>query len=154
MVGVASIFVGALRAFHQQADRVRAKRHRRGVKLRLPRTIPFGLLDVRHDELLGRAAAAERPAKASDAAINSGKSRRSTESSIPKAPGAGNRDAATPQIAESPASPQACRQYCLPVFDWSLARTAAQIHRSHRAASHLRGRIVVLVLFVLAHTVH
>ena len=44
-------------AFHQQTDRVCAKRHRRGIELWLPEGHPIGLLDVRHDVLLRSAAA-------------------------------------------------------------------------------------------------
>src|SRR6267378_2230160 len=53
MVGIAFDFGWSpLVAFHEQADRVRSKRHGRGIKLRLAESQSIGLLDVRHNILL------------------------------------------------------------------------------------------------------
>ncbi len=45
-------------AFHKQTNRIRAKRHRRGIELRLAESQSVGLLDVRHDVLFWSPAAA------------------------------------------------------------------------------------------------
>ena len=50
-------------AFHQQADGIGAKRHRRGIKLRLAESHPIGLLDVRYDNLFRSAAATGKTGK-------------------------------------------------------------------------------------------
>ena len=50
-------------AFHQQADGVRAKGHRRGIKLRLAEGHAIGLLDVWHDVLFRSAAATGKAGK-------------------------------------------------------------------------------------------
>src|SRR5882762_7720013 len=50
-------------ALHEQANRIRAKRHRGGIKLRLAEGHSIGLLDVRHDVLLRRSPAAGKSRK-------------------------------------------------------------------------------------------
>src|SRR5438552_15095477 len=50
-------------AFHQQADGIGTKRHRRGIKLRLAEGHSIGLLHIRYDDLLRRPPATGKTGK-------------------------------------------------------------------------------------------
>jgi len=100
MVGIAFDFRRtAFVAFHQQADRVRAKRHGRGIKLRLAESQSIGLLNVRHNILLWRAPTAGKgPQKPATRPSTSGNRAGRRRRPIPKAPAAEIRGATILQI--------------------------------------------------------
>jgi len=159
MIGVPFDFRRApLVAFHEQPDGVCTKRHRRGIKLRLAESQSIGLLDVRHDVLFRRAAAAGE-------ARESKRCRHQLQEIAPV-------DAVVP-FRRGLAGEFAVKQLCklriarkllerppvlLARFRLELGADSSQIHRAF-VQLHICGRIVVLavqvfVLFVLAHNVH
>ncbi len=161
MVGVTFDFRRpSLVAFHQQADRIRPKRHGRGIKLRLAEGHPIGLLDVRHHVLLGRAAAAGETRK----------SQRCRHQLQEVTPVDGvvpfrrrlAREFAMQQLFELRITGEFLERapVLLPGFRLEPGAYRGQIHRASLQL-RLSGLIVMIVLavevsvlFVLAHTVH
>ena len=147
-------------ALHQQANGIRAKWHCCGIKLRLAEGQSIGLLDVGHNVLLRRAAAAGE----------TGKCQRCCHQLQEVAP----VDAVVPfrrRLARKFAVQQLCKFWItceflerapvlLAGFRLKLGANRCQIHRDFapfrlsRRISMIVPAVQMFVSFVLAHTVH